>query len=379
MDSRILIAGAVALGLCAAPAVAQEAETPAAPVFPQGPLQFDPTLNRFVLQTPTGLAQFDFVPGVGFVPVSPLAFNQFGPNNFAVGFDAFGNPIGPFASRGFSSNFAANTGLGGNLFVPGFVPAGGFFGNPFVFTSGSRVPVLSGPTMITRGGVVPTLGVNVPPTIIARQQARVPRETVATIAGNATPRGVTAPGDRALPSDSLPDTAPRFARNGARTEVRQRVAGARQEIRIAETPAEPAVDAQEARALRRAETMMMNNRPLTEARVERVGATGVIVQVGNSGAIERYPLDQAFFFENDGTLTTAATRPALLEPGIDVLVPMRDPAMTRGNGTVIGTTVVVEPRVRTEPMIQSRVAGSRQTIRSSPRGSRGAVRRRPAR
>lgn len=126
---------------------------------------------------------------------------------------------------------------------------------------------------------------------------------------------------------------------------------------------EPEADAGQAKVVRSFENVM-EDRPLVEGTVERVGATGVLVRYEQGGEMVsgRFDHSRVFFFQ-DEQLASGSSRPELLQPGMKVLVPQPEPA-----SAVAG--------VREERRILTRPTPRRTAAPRRPAAGRGA--RRPA-
>jgi hypothetical protein len=338
MCKRILIPAALGLALVAVPAGAQNTGTPGTPgnvITPgagvnTGPLQFQP--------------------GVGFVPGNQLGFSPFG-TNFGNGFNALGQPLGPFSNR---VPTAVGAGVSPFGFFNGFPVGTGFFGG---------APFFGGPygTAAVQPVYVPVpvpVDENGNPVQVnqSRRRATVPTELVPTASGNATRRGYMGPGEVVAPRYTGSETVSSTGRGGNDVQrVDQRVAGSRQEQRM--SPAEE-------RTIQRMQNMMLNDRPLREGTVQRVGATGVTVQytAGTQTRTDRFPMHEVFFFQDNGDIASAESEPELVQTGVRVLVPVSTRASAIENRTRIGNTVITEPGTSRAVTVPSeRVAGSRQT------------------
>lgn len=246
-----------------------------------------------------GGTTFQFVPGVGFVPMTIISANSI--NN---GF-------------GFDNGFGFNNGLGydsGFGFTPGFT---GYYGYGPTW-SGPLLDVRSawaqgsgaGPGMRGsgwNGTGIPTLGMNV--RAAGPAQRPVGRARVK------------------LTQDSA---------------VQQRVAGARQEARR-----EQAADAEQVRLAANLQNLM-NDRPLREGTVTSLGAKSAEVRfrAGNQVTTQRFPLGEVYFFKAGGLMATAATDPDLLGVGSQVLIPeppRQSVAGSREESTFRNGTVTIKP------------------------------------
>jgi hypothetical protein len=338
MCKRILIPAVLGLALVAVPAGAQNTgtTTPGAGVN-NGPLQFQP--------------------GVGFVPNNQLGFNPFG-GNFGNGFNSLGQPLGPFSNRVPAAVGAGVSPFGfiNNGFGPGF--GSGFFGTPFF----NGFPAYGGGY---GGQMVQPVYVPVPVPVDengnpvqvnqSRRRATVPTDLVPTATGNATRRGYMGPGEVVAPRYEGSETTASTGRGGNNVErADQRVAGSRQEQRM--SPGEE-------RTIQRMQNMMLNDRPLREGVVQKVGATGVTVQytAGTQTRTDRFPMHEVFFFQDNGDIASAESEPELVQTGVRVLVPVSTRASAIENRTRIGNTVITEPGTRTLTVPSERVAGSRQS------------------
>lgn len=110
----------------------------------------------------------------------------------------------------------------------------------------------------------------------------------------------------------------------------------------------------------------MENRPLVEGEVERVGATGVVVRYrdGQDLVSERFPHGQVYFFQGE-RLASGATNPEVLEPGKAVLVPTPEPARQSVAGTREETPEArpVAPPPPTRSPANGRSRGTRRPAR----------------
>ena len=349
-----------------------------------------------------------YVPGVGLVPntptilngrILPNLFNQgtILPNQFSLNpnfngtntfnqqtplqqIDPFGQTTG--TTNGISSGFANGVfgnGIGStgstvptNTFGFGGFPGygGGYYGygpsGPLedatgLWGNGVNMTIPPPPYHPAR---VPILGVNVPVTPIGARAAYTGNRTGASM------RRLSSNG----PSGSMQAlTAP--------SDVQERVAGSRQELRQSAEQTEVVNRMQE----------VMNNRPLREGTVVTTGATAYKVRYHADGAshTERVPVADVFFFQGDGELASAATKPGAIHAGDRVLIPQASPkhvsivdpkeaAATRvaisnevqsrvQDGETIAADAVVLNPVTTEASadtgIQERVAGSREEAR----------------
>lgn len=279
-----------------------------------------------------------------------------------VTFDQFGNPIG----NGFANGV-------GN----GFVGTGGVYAPGYAVTTGPNfpvgLPVVPGAgqfaaTPSLRGTTVPTLGVNVPPVV----RTGMPL-TSRTSSGRRVAMG------------------PRLSSNVAAAAGTQfpteRVAGSRQETSGSETRDSmnmdvktASADPQQLKVVERAEDLM-ENRPLREGQVVRIGATGVTVkyEVNGDYRTERFPVGQVFFFQND-KLAALDTAPSALREGDRVMIPesVQEPREAVAGSREETTAGAVSTSSGTNyGMNSQRVAGSRQTT-SRTAGSRQVRSRRPA-
>ena len=86
---------------------------------------------------------------------------------------------------------------------------------------------------------------------------------------------------------------------------------------------------------------VMEDRPLIEGEIDRVGATGVMVRyrAEETSAVERFAHGHIYFFEGE-RLVTGISHPDALRPGLEVLVPQ--PAVKRQS--VAGTRQERRPR-----------------------------------
>lgn len=305
MIQRFAMSAAL-LALVVAPVQAQTFPDPAAAGANQGGMGWTGPL--FIGGTP-----FQFVPGVGFVPQ--------GTTTLANGY-ANSDPLG------FNSGF-----------VPGV--ASGFLFNPYLY--GISGPYTNYPNLRRTPGLVPTGAV--PPVWNAAVAANRARAQANGRSGRRQARARSA--------------APRIpteiaAARGTRIE-RERVAGSRQESTSGPATMTRAEKEDELRASHRIETLM-RNRPITEGELIRLGATGAQVRITINGEVrtERYPVENVFFFADDGRLATAFQAPDEVVPGARVLVPI----------PITEATVTTTPAAGS---VTERVAGSRQTTKKAAR------------
>jgi hypothetical protein len=401
MKARLVLSATLIAGLIGTVAAAQNTGTTGSTGSTAGA---NPITNGAI--SPGAAATF--VPGVGLVPNTPTIFNgrilpnlfnegSILPNQFSLnpGFtgaptfnqqtplqmiDPFGQTTGTtnginsgFANgvfpngTGFPSTFTGTNptlGVGGGFF-PGF----GFgFSGPLVdvtglWGNGVNMTIPPPPYHPAR---VPILGVNVPVAPVGSQNVYTGTR------GGASMRRLSSN----RPSVSMQALA-------APSDVQERVAGSRQELRQSAEQSEVVNRMQE----------VMNNRPLREGTVVTTGATAFKVRYHADGVshTERVPVEDVFFFQGDGQLSSAATRPGALHAGDRVLIPqashksasIADPkeaaaarvaisdevqARVQDGETIAADAVVLNPRSTTveasaDTGIQERVAGSREEAR----------------
>lgn len=175
---------------------------------------------------------------------------------------------------------------------------------------------------------------------------------IPTLGINVAPGGVRLPPSRVrvkLTQDPNPTT---------------RVAGSRQELG-AETDNEPIG---ELRGGERSPTQIklasrlqdvMQDRPLREGKVLSIGATGAQVryEVDDETRVSRFPVEEVFLFQRNGSIASAATDPNLVRVGTQVLIPQ--PLIRQEQSITGGATIT--PQFNS---VRSSVAGSRQVTRS---------------
>lgn len=294
----------------------------------QGPIS---QVNPFFI----GSTPFQFVPGIGFAPAGAFGTGQF--PSPAAGIanlpGIFGNPAAGFVFGTPFNNF--NPGFSNTGFFPG---VGGGFVSPFG-VSGPFNPVISNIWQPINRFMPPMATGAVPPVwnqaIVANRIAREAR-----LQAQAQQRALNG---TAIARRSSPVAAPRIPTEVAvvpGTNVgRELVAGSRQETADPLVVDTGTMTAMELRASRQIQDIM-ENRPITEGELIRLGATGAQVRITVNGTVrtERYEIENVFFFGADGRLMTAAQAPDLAVPGSRVLVPV--------------------------PAVDEQVAGSRETTRN---------------
>jgi hypothetical protein len=116
---------------------------------------------------------------------------------------------------------------------------------------------------------------------------------------------------------------------------------------------------------------VMQDRPLTEATVKEIGATGVLVEYRRNGKVytETVPHGRVFFFKAE-RMVTALTAPDELAEGMTVLVPLGDaaPATARPAERV---TEIRKPAAATPG---STVLGTRQSLKAKAKPARKPAR-----
>jgi len=275
--------------------------------------------------------------GVGGLSTNGLQVNQSGTAGFTNSVpvtDAFGNTF-------FTNGFSFTPG-----FSTGFVPAFGFGGYGPAF-SGPLVDVRSAwsslsPSGIARGGGfsglgVPTVGINVPPGAIRLPPSRVYVK---------------------LTQDPNPAT---------------RVAGSRQETRR-DSDSEPIGEVRGGETsptqVRLASRLheVMEDRPLREGRVVSIGATAAQVRYEADGEVltSRFPVEEVFFFQRNGSIASAATDPNLIRVGSQVLIPQ--PLIRREPRQSITGGATITPEFKSS--VRSSVAGSRQETSSKSKATK---------
>lgn len=341
MIERILLPAAL-LALAGAPVKAQTFPDPAAAganlggtaggagaggIGATGGIGTGTTQPFFIGGTP-----FNFVPGLGFFPQ--------GATNLGNGF-VFGDPFAFNNGFGVNSGFVngLNNGFNngfGTSFTPGF--GGGFGFSPFFYGQtgpySTNLPYLQTNTgMRLPAGAVPPIWNAAVAANRARAAARGTSSRRQARARTASPR---------IPTEVAVAPGTRFDR--------EMVAGSRQESTSSAPTMTKAEKEDEMRASYRIDTLM-RDRPITEGELIRLGASGAQVRITTNGEVrtERYPMENVFFFGDDGRLATALQAPDEVTPGARVLVPVptSEPDMTI---TPVMGSIVTE-----------RVAGSRQT------------------
>jgi len=283
-----------------------------------------------------GSTTFQWVPGVGFVPMSlapPTAISGINPgfNTFNPGFD-----IAPGYGAG----------------VPYWY--GPLYSGPLVDVRRAwmNVPVLMPRGTGWNGTGIPTLGLNV----------RAPG-----------PAGQRIPNSRVrVKLTQEPNLTQRVAGSRQETATTARANATEQgEVRGGE------VSAEQVRLTGWLEDVM-EERPLREGTITSIGATGALVKFQADGKVQtqRFPMEEVFFFKDEGQLATAATDPGMVGVGTQVLIPepiepREAVAGSRQESTVIREgTIQVAPENgepgRVEPAQPAEnVAGSRQSTRRS--------------
>lgn len=343
------------------------------------------TVNQFGNVT---TSPFTWVPGVGFVAngttgAGAFGLNQFGANQLgANGLPLFGSQqfaVDPTTGLPITNGFVNNgfngfdiTGGLGTGFYPGY---GGYYGYG---------PAYSGPLVDVRGAWMQNNGVGFRGT--GWNGTGIP-----TLGLNVRPGGVRLPPSRVrvkLTQDPNP------TRNTPTT----RVAGSRQETRMSMRSESETGEIRGGQVDEKQVKLagwlgdVMEDRPLREGKVVSLGASGAQVRFTASGEVrtERFPVEEIFFFKKNGELATAATDPSMLRTGSQVLIPQpmvqRPDSVARQGDVNIhterNTTIVPdsiresvagsrqelgEGSVRMKGTVKSRVAGSRQSTRSTQR------------
>lgn len=288
-------------------------------VLPNGAVVQQPFVNG----APNG-ALFQFVPGTGFVPLNAggalpgTGFNGFNGGPQVVGVDPFGNPVTAFGT-GFYPGF--NPGLT-SLPMYGISPYGT-----------SQVPLYRGTLGVPSGampnGRVPVAGVN----------ARRGRD--------------------------------RWSSRDTRVPVPAQGSDAALQVRA------PSTDPQQMRVANRLENIM-ENRPMLSGRLIRTDAQGALVEYEVNGEIreDRFPLDQVFFFHQNGDASTLAVEPRLVAVGGNVLVPQPEaasPVQSVAGSRQVGGTAA---RARTTTSRAAASRTKRATSKSRASKARAARRRR---
>jgi len=150
--------------------------------------------------------------------------------------------------------------------------------------------------------------------------------------------------------------------------ITEKVAGSREEYAgsVMEVEKAPA-NTEQMRLVRRAESIM-SERPLTQGRVVRSGATGIEVTYEVNGVYrtEVLPMGQVFFFKN-GEMAAADTDPTFVRIGDQVLVPAGEPrqavAGSREENRTNNTYIINGAGRSSSGAVKSKVAGSRQRAR----------------
>jgi len=337
----------------------------------------------------------------GFFPVSPnTAFNSFG-TGFFPGFNP-GFAVNPFGFGGviqsgglYSANLNQNA-------IPSYAPpsmattvptlgvtAPGAMRNPLrpyvqARTRGQRVRVVDGTVNSGRvidGGQGTNLNYR---TLMAHQSETAPAAGLGTGPGETrmarNRQDINERVAQAQDQETFIEggggmrrsSGTMIARNNGGSGIVERVAGSREEISsgsVMEVQAAPA-NAEQIRLARRAESIMAD-RPLVQGRVVRTGATGIEVTFDFDGAYrtEVFPIGQVFFFRDNGEMAAGDTDSSQVVIGSQVLVPL--PA-SEPRSAVAGSrqenrtsnTYIFNGGNRRSTTVKSKVAGSRQSVRS---------------